>query len=282
MIEDAKLFSTPMDAGFNPYESFIPIRQSTSRPEVRPGLVQLEGWNFQFDDDCQARNDPQWKFCDPPTCGGLIPPVVHVQYPKLTRISNSPLNQTVEIVQEVLRFAWGPDPPSVDLYVRSGCRDGSEVMFMLETVYLFWPRSLGHVVVVLDFNDRGAIEEIIPPRVYETHSVKVIYEHSPCMSGRIFNQYAYLNLFRYIDAEYVVTIDGDCAFHSPVTPDYIFDKDRKVILPTSFKFQQSFRWDEMQSFFTKRSHGPLGHASKFISIQIVGGLMCRSSGDSAR
>ena len=80
------------------------------------------------------------------------------------------------------------------------------------------------------------------------------------MKGRFFNQYSYITLDRYSSADYVVTIDSDCAFFTPVVPEVLFNAEGDVILPTSTTFQVK-GWNKAQSFFTNTSLLPnYGHA----------------------
>ncbi|KAH9259752.1 hypothetical protein BASA81_002174 [Batrachochytrium salamandrivorans] len=118
---------------------------------------------------------------------------------------------TVEFVHQVLRKAWGETPPAIDLF--------------------------------------GKVDFVVPKPLLEGYAVKLVYEHQPCMLGRIFNQYSYLNLPAHTNAEFVVTIDSDCAFHRPVTPDVLFNHLGKLILPTNSGFQSTY-WYPKQFHFT--------------------------------
>ena len=167
---------------------------------------------------------------------------------------------TVEVVQEVLRHAWrrwDKRARSIDLFVRTGCRDAAEARFLFESVELFWPRGIGHVVVVLDEADEAvAAKSILPAQT--KHSYRVFFERPPCMPGRAFNQVSYLMADHYSSADTIVTIDSDCIVHSPVTPDLLFDERGSILLPWSPKFQEGF-WNNAVEYFT----GPgtyLGHS----------------------
>ena len=159
---------------------------------------------------------------------------------------------TLEVVQEALGHAWRSwdkrAKGSVDLFVRTGCRDAGEVRFLFESVELFWPRGIGHVVVVLDEADAAvAAKSILPPQT--KHSYRVFFERTPCMPGRVFNQVSYLMADYYSSADTIVTIDSDCVFHSPVTPGLLFDKRGRVLLPWSGTFQSKL-WKGPVEFFT--------------------------------
>ena len=167
---------------------------------------------------------------------------------------------TVEVVQEALRHAWrqwDKRARQIDLFVRTGCRGAAEARFLFESVELFWPRGIGHVVVVLDEGDAAIAEESILP-AQTKHSYRVFFERAPCMPGRVFNQVSYLMADHYSSADTIVTIDSDCVFHSPVTPDLLFDERGSILLPWSAKFQEGF-WNNAVEYFT----GPgtyLGHS----------------------
>lgn len=158
---------------------------------------------------------------------------------------------TIEVVQEALRHAWRQwDKRSrpVDLFVRTGCRDAGEIRFLFESVELFWPRGIGNVVVVLDEADAAVADKSILPEQTK-HSYRVFYERPPCMPGRVFNQVSYLMADHYSSADTIVTIDSDCIFHSPVTPDLLFDEGGSILLPWSAKFQEGL-WNEEVEYFT--------------------------------
>ena len=159
-------------------------------------------------------------------------------------------NTTVETVQRALHKAWqhnDMNSRSIDLFLRTGCRDAHEVRYLFESVELFWPRSLGFVIVVLDESDRGVTETILP--VESQHKYRVFYERHPCMPGRVFNQLSYIMADYYSEADIVVTLDSDCVLHSPVTPDLLFSDTGKILLPWSSKFQEGL-WDDEVEYFT--------------------------------
>jgi hypothetical protein len=110
-----------------------------------------------------------------------------------------------------------------------------EMKYLLESIEIFWPRFLGSIILVLDAGDQIILEHLLPRR--PTHHYVIAFEHTPCLPGRVFNQYSYLNLDRHSIADYVVTVDSDCIFHSPATPDLIF-RQGKVILLLSRTFQR--------------------------------------------
>ena len=135
----------------------------------------------------------------------------------------------------MLDIAWGSHPTSIDLYVRAGCSGMMELRHLFDSIELFWPRFLGSVVLVLDVGDEVILRYLLPARAH--HHYVIAYEHQPCLPGRVFNQYSHLNLDRHCTADYVVTIDSDTVFHSPVTPDLIFRHGR-IILPSSRIFEK--------------------------------------------
>jgi len=237
---------------------------------VSGSFIQRQGWNFDFGKNrstCRAKDAPEWRFCDPPKCTKTIHDRPRtLGYPKVVAFNNK-LIPTADLIQRALEASWtsstASDAPIIDLYVRAGCGASTKLYHLLETVHLFWPRILGKVLVVLDANDAEGIEAMIPDSLRMSHVVEVVYERVPCMDGRLFNQYSYLNLFRYSDkADYVVTIDSDCAFYMPITPDVLFNARGQLILPVSKEFQSDYAWDEMQEFFTGHSYRNLsGHSS---------------------
>lgn len=159
-------------------------------------------------------------------------------------------------LEERLRKEWGADPPSVDLYVRAGCKGAFELDYMFQGLELFWPSFLGEVVVALDAEDDPSA--LLPKET--KHTIRVVKEHSPCMSGRVFNQYSYLTLDRHVRSEYVVTLDSDVVLFRPFTRDALFDDDGNVVFLSSDTFQRGL-WEAPQLYFTHvRITGTYGQA----------------------
>ena len=155
-----------------------------------------------------------------------------------------------DAVQRALRAAWGPDPPQVDLYFRAGCGATTEMAYLLPTIELFWPEFLGEVIIALDAGNNATLDFFLPPNWRHTRqSYRFVYEDTPCMIGRIFDQVSYLNLDMHSRAQYIVTFDSDCALHSPVTPDLLFDDRGKLLLPHTNYFQRD-SWKPPVEYFT--------------------------------
>lgn len=212
------------------YKSYIPKLRSVPYSDVfTPGIVINNITEFRLPDNCVNQNASIWKVCDAVRCT----PYNQTQnwnYPRVTDTGE----KTGEFINRVLKVAWGSNPPSIDLYLRTGCNGIMEMKYLFESIELFWPRFLGSVVIVLDAGDETILNYLLPRN--PSHRYVVAFEHLPCLPARVFNQYSYLNLDRYCTADYVVTIDSDCIFHSPVTPDMIF-RQGKVILIYSRIFQ---------------------------------------------
>lgn len=167
---------------------------------------------------------------------------------------------TVEVVQAALSHSWSTwkhSFGSIDLFVRTGCRDADEVHFLFQSIEIFWPRSIGSIVVVLDESDGPVARQSILPSKTK-HNYLVFYERHPCMPGRVFNQISYLMADYYSDAEVIVTIDADCVLHSPVTPTLLFDAKGRILVPWSARFQFNMWKAEVEFFVGKNSY--LGHS----------------------
>jgi hypothetical protein len=212
------------------YKSYLPLSK-LSRPSNRisPGIRKKNTTESQLPKICVNRNASIWRTCDPPRCKADSK-TLKLNYPRTTIRGEN----TGEFINRILEIAWGPDPPSIDLYLRSGCNGIDEMKYLFESIEIFWPRFLGSVVVALDVGDEVFLDKLLPAN--PTHHYVIGFEHLPCISPRVFNQYSYLNLDRHCTADYVVTIDSDCVFHTPVTPDLIF-RQGKLILASSRTFQ---------------------------------------------
>ncbi|CAF1400705.1 unnamed protein product [Adineta steineri] len=213
------------------YRSYLPVSNSRATfGRICPKIVVKKITEFQLPHHCLYKNASIWKTCKTSYCKPRIG-AVNVNYPRRTVTGE----KTGDFINRVLEIAWGSNPPSVDLYLRSGCNGIMEMKYLFESIEIFWPRFLGSIIIVLDAGDERILEYLLPRR--PTHHYVIAFEYTPCLPGRIFNQYSYLNLDRHSSADYVVTIDSDCIFHSPVTPDLIF-RQGKVILPSSRTFQK--------------------------------------------
>ena len=148
-----------------------------------------------------------------------------------------------------MRAAWGASPPRIDVYLRTGCFASFELQHLYPTLERFWPSFLGDVIVVLDANDHTSINTVLPRNFDTTKlSYRLVYEDVPCFKGKFFNQLSYLNLDLHTTAEFVVTFDADCALHSPVTPDMLFDEHGRLLLAHTAKFQSTLFRNTTESF----------------------------------
>ena len=213
------------------YEWYLAkLNPSQNSYHLPPGFQVRKTKEFLLPKICSARNASAWKMCD---TAGCIPynGTQNWTYPLTTNKGE----RAGGFINRVLEIAWGSNPPAIDLYLRSGCHGIMEMKYLLESIEIFWPRFLGSVLIVLDAGDEVILKQLLPRN--PTHHYVIAFEHLPCLPGRILNQYSYLNLDQHCTADYVVTIDSDCVFHSPVTPDLIF-RQGKVILASSRTFQK--------------------------------------------
>ena len=168
-----------------------------------------------------------------------------------------PLNAE-NYTQNKLEKAWGKFRPSVDLYVRTGCQTASWVIWMLQSAEIFYPTFLGKIIVVLDANDKHTTEAI--RALTWKHNVVIEYEPTPCLIPRVYNQLSYLRSYHWSEAEYILTIDSDCVFFTPVVPHLLFGVDQKPLLPTHAKFQRGM-WDNVNYAMTQYALTPQpGHS----------------------
>lgn len=239
----------------NPYAQFLPTSYKHRSAPVNASY--RESFPDAFTGEC-ASTAKQWDTCDAEAC--LRDDVTRsiTTYPLQEPLTTHWNQTTTEYLQQVLKRAWGEDPPMIDFYVRAGCRGATELGYLFRTVALFWPAYLGDLIIVLDWNDKENVDLLVNRQVLKDFSVHVVFEHQPCLPGRLFNQYSYLNLYRQSTAEFVVTIDSDCALHRPVTPDVLFNSQGQLLLPTNTLFQPS-QWHKPQMYFTEIDELEWGH-----------------------
>jgi GDP-mannose transporter len=247
---------TGITQGLHPYEGFLP-RVTEPAKECPPGVKIHAPEPTYFEPDaefghCAAikTKSAHFQTCDE-KCEEVDPIEIVYSYPRQTTKGES----TINAIDRVLRYAWGPRPPKIDLYLRTGCSGAQELHHLLPSITLFWPRFLGKVIIVLDYADQAFAKQFVPKD--SQHAYEIHFEHTPCMAGRVFNQVSYLMADKHSDADYLVTIDSDCVFHSPVTPDLLFSHDGKLRLPRSTNFQEG-TWFAMVDLFlgegTSRFH----------------------------
>ncbi len=238
--ENQMITAMSKNKGDEIYRSCLPTSKLTGISRRKsPGISVKNTTKFQLPEICIIKNSSIWKICKPAHCEPYTSKL-NWNYPRTTVSGEN----TGDFINHVLEIAWGSNPPSVDLYLRSGCNGIMEMRYLFESIEIFWPRFLGSIIIVLDAGDEEILKYILP--VKPTHHYVINFEHTPCIPGRVFNQYSYLNLDRHSSADYVVTIDSDCIFHSPVTPDLIF-RQGKVILASSRTFQRELWLKPLES-----------------------------------
>lgn len=212
------------------YRSYLPTHEiSQMDHHFLPGITIKHTTKLKLPKSCRKRTSSMWQICSSSRCKPYSERL-HWNYPHKTNSGE----KTGQFINRVLEIAWGSNPPSIDLYLRSGCHGIMEMKYLFESIELFWPRFLGSIIIVLDAGDEVILENLLPK--IPTHHYVIAFEETPCAPGRILNQYSYLNLDRHSSADYIVTIDSDCIFHSPVTPDLIFYQG-KIRLASSRTFQ---------------------------------------------
>ena len=173
------------------YQLYLPESRSLrSSSRISPGILIKNVTKIQLPKICSKKDAKIWKTCDPAPCKPHIREI-NWTYPHNTVTGEN----TSDFINRVLEKAWGTNPPSIDLYWRSGCQGIMEMKYLLESIELFWPRSLGSVVVVLDAGNEFILNYLLPKN--PNHHYIIRFEHVPCLPGRVFNQYSYMNLDRH-------------------------------------------------------------------------------------
>ena len=116
-----------------------------------------------------------------------------------------------------------PFPHSIDLLCRAGGRHAPhELAVLVESIQLYWPKCAGRVVLVLDRGDEEFARENIPSWIDVMFS-----EFAYNMPGRLGNQLFNMYSDQQGRSEYVAIIDSDTTLSTPITPDLIFNMDKK-------------------------------------------------------
>ena len=240
------------------YARFIPpLRVVESRWVPQPGVRSSNESTFYVSDwaACPlSAGEPGFqRKCNVKGPCDALPEGVHA-YDDLPRTTATG-ERVQDAIQRALRAAWGPQPPQIDLYLRAGCGAVTELAFLLPTIELFWPESLGEVIIALDKGNNATLEAFLL-RDWRTtrQSYRFVYEELPCMTSSLMNQLSYLNLDLHSRAQYIVTLDSDCALHSPVTPDLLFDARGRLLLPHSAVYQPYYWYLSVEHFFVLGSY----------------------------
>lgn len=232
------------------YARHMPARRAGSPWQPQPGVRSAaQTANYAVD----ASACPGWSpaVCNAEGACAEPPPGPPPAYAGAMPFVAADGGRVQDVIQRALRLAWGPDPPQIDLYFRAGCLAADEMMRIVPTIELFWPEGVGEVIIALDAGNGASLGHFIPPplQVSTRQSYRLVYEDQPCMSGTVMNQVSYTSLDTHSRAEFVVTMDSDAAFHSPVTPDLLFDAAGALLLPFSRIFQAG-SWDAAVEYFT--------------------------------
>lgn len=186
----------------------------------------------------------------------IIKPVyIQTKYPTL----NLPSNDTIFKIQETLKEKWqNYTTKKVDLFVRSNLEHGEfELNYLFQSIQIFWPKTIGKIILVLDDNDDF---NQLPFFYLNDFLIHVYFEPKlQNVHGRIANQLTYLNVHKYTNADYVVTIDSDCFLFLPVTPSLLFNEKNQIKLPFSKTFQADVPWGECQKKITGLDYKKYGH-----------------------
>lgn len=199
---------------------------------------------WMLNSSCSAEiPSPYFRICDPPPCSVRPEPNPRAQL--IFPSQNKTNFDSKSVFRDLLQNSWRDFPSSVDLYLRTGCNGLSELRSLIESVEIFWPPRVGKIIIVFDPSDFLVSSSVIPTAT--EHQYQAVFEHTPCLPARIFNQLSYLHLDLYSKSEFVVTIDSDCLFVVPVIPEMLF-RNGSVILPHSNLFQQGI-WGYSAEYF---------------------------------
>lgn len=227
----------------NEYATFIPRTVGLPSPSAKrpPGLIEetsrayvlqsraggrkdsVSALEFAPGGECKLTHPEHWAPCAPPAVPlQRTPPGFKFTHAVRTAWGEDAWNFS----QRVLREAWevdGAAPPHIDAVIRTGALAAFELSALLESLALFWPAVLGEVVIVLDSADRRRREEVVPARFAAALRLRVVYEPTPCLPGRIWNQISNPILADwYSEAPIIAFFDSDVVLTAPVTPDRLF------------------------------------------------------------
>ena len=245
----------------NEYATFIPrtvglsfsaakrpfgLVEETSRAYVlqsRPGARKdsVTALEFAPGGECKLTHPEHWAPCAPPAVPlQRTPPGFKFTHAMRTAWGEDAWNFS----QRVLREAWevdGAAPPHIDAVIRTGALAAFELSALLESLALFWPAVLGEVVIVLDSTDRRRREEVVPARYAAALHLRVVYEPTPCLPGRIWNQISNPILADwYSEAPIIAFFDSDVVLTAPVTPDRLFSGECAALGRNAAKVGDSY------------------------------------------
>jgi hypothetical protein len=165
--------------------------------------------------------------------------------------------------------AENPFPQSVDLLCRTGTKHNSyELKLLVESIELYWPKCAGRVVLGLDLNqDEDFVRQHLPSWI------DVVYSEfseglGPLRGNQAYNMYSE----QQSQADYVAIIDSDVVFNTPITPDLIFNLEKKdshgnypVYVQTDTEFQKG-KYNKGDTFFQR---GDSNYWNFMVALPIV-------------
>jgi hypothetical protein len=168
--------------------------------------------------------------------------------------SNFTIYDALQSIHDYYSTRW---PCQVDLFIRAHS-DGTwvqQLMVLIRSIELNWPRAAGDVIFVLDTGDEW-FAGVLPPwfRVFFEPMHPYIRENP--MWGNTGGQISTMHADHYTNAPVVLVLDSDAILVMPVTPELVFDRDGAVMVPFSGRFQRG-EWEyTVGAFLGPAMHGP--------------------------
>ena len=115
------------------YQQYLPkSRLVRSRSLVSPGILIKNTTEFQLPKGCSNINSSIWKTCDAERS------LFHDRTPNWTYPRFTVTGEKTEgFINRVLEIAWGRNPPSIDLYWRTGCHGIMQMKYLLRSIEIF-------------------------------------------------------------------------------------------------------------------------------------------------
>jgi glycosyltransferase involved in cell wall biosynthesis len=129
----------------------------------------------------------------------------------------------------------------VDIFFKSYRNDFKWLKYSLQSLTKF-VTGYNEIIIVIPEGDRHLLDFELPDRAF-VHTIK------ETGSGYLFQQYVKMIANNYCSADYIMYVDSDCIFHSPVHVPDLIKEGKPEILMTSYEELKGNPWKEPTADF---------------------------------
>jgi glycosyltransferase involved in cell wall biosynthesis len=129
----------------------------------------------------------------------------------------------------------------VDIFIKSYKNDFKWLKYSLQSLAKY-VTGYNEIIIIIPEGERHLINFPLPERTF----VHTIEERG---NGYLFQQYAKMIAHHYCSGDYVMYLDSDCIFHSPVNIEDLIKDGKPQILMTNYKELEGSPWQKPTAEF---------------------------------